>query len=154
MKRLHYLLFFSILACVFPFVGCNDEKKHKYDIEDVFSNDTFNSIMEGEVVPVEIKYGIGGVAGYHQFSTKDSDMINAYIKAFRALKIKQVITNEEDMTFIFDGIEDYSFIMEDGTTVVVGTNLSTYVLDRERNIQFVLGHNDKLHELNRKIRQH
>ncbi|HNZ99042.1 hypothetical protein [Ruminococcus sp.] len=46
-------------------------------------------MIEGELTPVEIKFGMGGESGYEQFSTKDSEMISAYIDALRAVRIKR-----------------------------------------------------------------
>lgn len=153
MKKQYRLLFIPLFSCILLLVGCNESvPKHKYEIEDVYSDDSFNSIIEGELVPVEIKFGIGGEDGYIQFSTKDTEMISAYIEAFRTVKIKQVITDENDMIIVMDGIEDYAFIMEDGTKVYLGTYLSTYIMDRANNKQIVLENSDKLKKLNDKIR--
>ena len=153
MKKRYRLLLIPLFSCILLLSGCNENiPKHEYEIEDVYSNDSFYSIIEGESVPVEIRFGIGGESGYIQFSTKDTEMISAYIEAFRAVKIKQVITDENDMFFVMDGIEDYTFIMEDGTEICLGTDLSTYVTDREKNKQFVLENNDELRKLNDKIR--
>lgn len=153
------ILFSACILCIF-LIGCNhqlDENnrtntKCVYEIEEVFPNDTFMSIIEGETVPVEIKLGIGGESGYEQFSTKDPEMIAEYIDVFRTVKVEQVITDEDKMVFVFDGIEDYCFIMEDETEIVLGTDLSMYVIDRERGKEFVLEYNEKLRSLNNRIR--
>lgn len=157
MKKRFQLLFVPIIGCTLLLAGCNDKKdenitKYKYEIEDVVSDETFSSVLEGKLIPVEIKLGMGGESGYEQFSTKDSEMISAYIDALRAVRIKKVITDEDDMFLVNDGIEDYSFIMEDGTKTGFGTDLSTYVMDRENNKQYVLENTDELDKLNDKIR--
>lgn len=157
MKKRFQLLFVPIIGCTLLLAGCNDKKdenitKYKYEIEDVVSDETFSSVLEGKLIPVEIKFGMGGESGYEQFSTKDSEMISAYIDALRAVRIKKVITDEDDMFLVNDGIEDYSFIMEDGTKTGFGTDLSTYVMDRENNKQYVLENTDELDKLNDKIR--
>ncbi len=157
MKKRFQLLFVPIIGCTLLLAGCNDKKdenitKYKYEIEDVVSDETFSSVLEGKMIPVEIKFGMGGESGYEQFSTKDSEMISAYIDALRAVRIKKVITDEDDMFLVNDGIEDYSFIMEDGTKTGFGTDLSTYVMDRENNKQYVLENTDELDKLNDKIR--
>ena len=157
MKKSFQLLFIPVFSCALLLAGCNDKKgesitKYKYEIEDAVSDETFSSVIEGKLVPVEIKFGMGGESGYEQFSTKDSEMISAYIEALRAVRIKKVITDEEDMFLVNDGIEDYSFIMEDGTKTGFGTDLSTYIMDRENNKQYVLDNTDELDKLNDKIR--
>lgn len=50
-----------------------------------------------------------------------------------------------------DGIEDYIFILEDGTEIVLGTDCSTYI--RDGNIEYVLDNNEKLLELNNLIQK-
>lgn len=151
------LFLMGIMICILT--GCKnksaytydcDDIEYKYEIEKVFHDNVFSSILKGENVPVEIKYGMGGEGGYEQYSTKDSKMINEYIEAFKEVKIKEVITNQDDMIVIFDGIEDYIFIMEDGTEIVIGTDCSTYV--RDSDIEYVLENNEKLFELNKLIR--
>lgn len=150
------LFLIGILLCILT--GCKnnsaytydcDDREYTYEIEKVFHDNAFSSILKGENVPVEIKYGMGGEGGYEQYSTKDSKMINEYIEAFKEIKIKEVITNQDDMIIIFDGIEDYIFIMEDGTEIVIGTDCSTYV--RDFDIEYVLENNEKLFELNKLI---
>ncbi len=124
-----------------------DDMEYKFDIEKVFHDIAFSSIIEGENVPVEIKYGMGGEGGYRQYSTKDTKIINEYIEAFKEIKIKEAITNQDDMIVVHDGIEDYIFILEDGTEIVVGTDCSTYV--RDSDIEYVLENNERLFELNK-----
>ncbi len=124
-----------------------DNIEYKYEIEQVFQDIAFSSILEGENLPVEIKYGMGGEGGYEQHSTKDPKIINEYIEAFKEIKIKEVITNQDDMIVVFDGIEDYTFILEDGTEIVIGTDCSTYV--RDSDIEYVLENNERLFELNK-----
>lgn len=58
-----------------------------------------------------------------------------------------MITNQDDMIVVFDGIEDYTFILEDGTEIVIGTDCSTYV--RDSDIEYVLENNERLFELNK-----
>lgn len=73
----------------------------------MFSDDTFIHIIEGEIVPVEIKVGFGGENGYNQFSTKDSEMINEYIEAFKMVQIEQEIKDKDKMIFVADGIVEF-----------------------------------------------
>lgn len=119
----------------------------KYDIEQVVHDKVFSDIIEGKNVPVAFKYGIGGAGGYKQYSTEDSEMIDAYIEALKKIKVKEEITDKEDWIVVFDGIEDYIFVMEDGTEIVIGTYLSTYVCDSD--VEYVLEHNEGLLVLNR-----
>lgn len=120
-------------------------------MEKVFPNHAFSDILNGERIPVEIKYGTGGEGGYQQYSIKDPERIHEYIDALKEIKIKEVITNQDDMITVVDGIEDYIFILEDGTEIVLGTDCSTYV--RDGDIEYVLDNNEKLLELNNLIQK-
>lgn len=152
MKRIAGVLVSLLLVC-FP-GGCQnnsigtvpEEDTTKYDMEQVVRDKVFSGIMEGKIVPVEMKYGIGGESGYEQYSTEDPEMIDAYIEAFKEIKIKEVITNQQDMIIVFDGTEDYTFVTEDGSTIVIGTYCSTYVCDSDA--EYVLEHNEGLLVLN------
>ena len=150
------IFFIAIMLCILT--GCKNSSVYtedghdigyQYEIEKVVQDNAFSGILTGKNVPVEIRYGIGGEGGYEQYSTKDSGIISEYIEAFKEIKIKEVITNQEDIIIIFDGIEDYIFIMEDGTEIVIGTYCSTYIHDSD--IEYVLENNEKLFELNKLI---
>ena len=145
------LILFAVLFLFIIITFVSHCVKDKYEIEKVVHDNNFSDILEGKTVPIEIKYGLGGAGGYRQWSTKDPKIINEYIEAFRQIRIKDVITNQDDMVYIFDGIEDYIFILQDGTEIVVGTDCSTYVFDED--IQYVLEKNEKLFELNKLIRE-
>lgn len=116
----------------------------------MFHDQKFSDVIHGNNVPVEIIFGVGGECGYVQYSTRDPEMINEYIEAFKEIRIEEEITNPKDMIVVYDGIEDYSFVFDDGTEIVVGTYLSTYVNDSD--IEYVLENNEKLRELNARIR--
>lgn len=131
------------------FATVSEENTTKYDIEQVVGDTVFSDIIEGKIVPIAFKYGIGGADGYKQYSTEDSEMIDAYIEALKQIKIKEVITDKQDMVIVIDGIEDYIFVMEDGSEIVLGTYLSTYVCDSD--VEYVLEHNGGLLVLNRKL---
>ena len=155
MKRIAGVLGGLLLICCL--IGCrnncfatvSEENTTKYDIEQVVGDTVFSDIIEGKIVPVAFKYGIGGAGGYKQYATEDFEMIDAYIDALKQIKIKEVITNQQDMRIVIVGIEDYIFVMEDGTEIVIGTYLSTYV--RNSDVEYVLGHNEGLLELNRML---
>ena len=155
MKRIAGVLGGLLLICCL--IGCrnncfatvSEENTTKYDIEQVVGDAVFSDIIEGKIVPVAFKYGIGGAGGYKQYATEDSEMIGAYIEALKEIRIKEEITDKEDWIVVFDGIEDYIFVMEDGTEIVIGTYLSTYVCDSD--VEYVLGHNEGLLELNRML---
>ncbi len=147
------LMFISITAC-----GKNENKQlkdkdteAKYDIEYVFPDDTFISIIEGEQIPTEIIVGFGGENGYEQYSTKDPDTINEYIEAFRAVHIEEEIDEQDKMISVADGVIDYKFVLEGDVKVTLGTDLSEYVTDRERGIQFHLDNTNQLNDLNRRF---
>lgn len=137
----------SIVAC-----GGTEDKVGNtgaaYDIEYVFPNDTFISVVEGEQIPIEIIVGFGGENGYEQYSTKDTDTINEYIEAFRSVHIKEEIEEQDKMIFVADGIIDYTFVLEGDVKVTLGTDLSEYVTDRGRGIQFHLDNTNQLDDLN------
>ena len=80
-------IFIIILAIGLLITGCaqnNDVTNHsseqtdysKYPITYVFDDSHFVSIIEGEVLPVEIRHGLGGEGGYEQWSSRDSEMID------------------------------------------------------------------------------
>ena len=147
------LMFLSVTACE----KAEDKQfkdegtEGKYDIEYVFPDDTFISIIEREQVPTEIIVGFGGENGYEQYSTRDPDAINEYIEAFRAVHIEDEIDEQDKMISVADGIIDYTFVLEGDVKVTLGTDLSEYVTDRERGIQFHLDNTDQLNDLNRRF---
>ena len=124
-----------------------------YDIERVFTDDTFKNIIEGNTKPVEIIVGLGGENGYEGFSTKDPAVIEEYINAFRNVTIEDETDDKDRMEFIMDGIVDFTFIIDDETSITIGTDLVQYVTDYDRGIQFHLGNTDAIINLNRSIRE-
>ena len=127
-------------------------ENHKYEIERAIPDDTFISIIEGETVPKEIIVGFGGENGYEQFSTKDPAMIAEYMNAFRNVTVEE-ITDKDKMIYVNDGIIDYIFIVDDDTKIIVGTDLTEYITDGNRGIQFHLGNTEKFNDLNKKLWQ-
>ena len=57
------------------------------------------------------------------------------------------------MIYITDGIVDFTFKMDDETSITLGTDLVQYVTDYDRGIQFKLGNTDAIINLNRSIRE-
>ena len=57
------------------------------------------------------------------------------------------------MIYITDGIVDFTFKMDDETSITLGTDLVQYVTDYDRGIQFKLGNTDAIIDLNRSIRE-
>ena len=148
MKRILVFVIF-ILLCSTLLSGCNkDIIESNYDIERVFTDDTFKNIIEGKTKPVEIIVGFGGENGYEDFST-----INEYINAFREVKIEEEIKDKDKMIYVADGIVDFTFKMDDETSITIGTDLVQYVTDYDRGIQFQLGNTDVIINLNRSIRE-
>ena len=138
MKRLLIFVIF-ILSCSALFSGCNtDSKESNYDIERVFTDDTFKDIIED---------------GYDSFSTKDPAVIDEYINAFRNVTIEEEIKDKDKMISVADGIVDFTFKMDDETSITIGTDLVQYVTDYDRGIQFQLGNTDAIINLNRSIRE-
>ena len=153
MKRILILVIF-ILLCSILLSGCNiNNIESNYDIERVFKDDTFKNIIEGKTKPVEIIVGFGGENGYESFSTKDPAVIDEYINAFRNVTIEEEINDKDKMISVWDGIVDFTFKMDDGTGITVGTDLVQYVTDYDKGIQFKLGNIDAIINLNRRIRE-
>ncbi len=142
------------VICFSLFCGCAANRgsnveslnvEYNFPIEQVMENELFTKIIEGEVFPVQVKYGVGGEAGYVQWSSSDAEVVNAYIQAMRKVQIEQIITNPEEMYVVFDGVEDYIFVLEDGTEVVLGTDLTSYV--NNGDVQYVLGETEALRSI-------
>ena len=55
------------------------------------------------------------------------------------------------MIFVADGIVDFTFVMDDETKILIGTDLVHYVNDYDRGIQFHLSNTDLINELNRRL---
>ncbi len=150
MKTKRILIFvIFILSCSTLLSGCNINTK--YDIERVFTDDTFKNIIEGKTKPVEIIVGFGGENGYESFSTKDPAVIDEYINAFRNVTIEEEIKDKDKMIRVWDDIVDFTFKMDDETSITVGTDLVQYVTDYDRGIQYKLGNTDAIINLNRCI---
>ena len=150
LKRILIFVIF-ILSCSTLLCGCNIGSN--YDIERVFSDDTFKNIIEGKTKPVEIIVGFGGENGYESLSTKDPAVIDEYINAFRNVTIEEEIKDKDKMISVADGIVDFTFKMDDETSITIGTDLVQYVTDYDRGIQFQLGNTDAIINLNRSIRE-
>ncbi len=151
------ILLMVTIICAVSLVSCSEQKdsdeEYEYEIERVFPDDTFISIIEGNSLPKEIVVGFGGENGYEQFSTKDPAMIDEYINAFRNVIIEEEITDKDKMHYVADGIVDYTFIVNDETKITVGTDLTEYITDRNRGIQFHLGNTEQFNDLNKKLWQ-
>lgn len=119
------------------------------DIETVFDDPVFIKIMEGEIVPVKVCHGLGGECGYTQDWSEDPEMIQAYIDALRNIKIKEVITDEEEFNYVADGINDYIFLLDDDTSILISMDLSAYVIKDDK--QYVFEYSKELHDLNELI---
>ena len=57
------------------------------------------------------------------------------------------------MISVWDGIVDFTFKMDDETSITIGTDLVQYVTDYDKGIQFKLGNIDAIINLNRRIRE-
>ena len=132
---------------------------YEYDIEEIFTDPLFRQIMEGEVMPVEVVHGFGGEGGYDQYSTTDPKVILEYIEAFKELHITDIITDEAQMVFVADAIDDYIFRLEDGREVLISMELNSYVLIHDENPnaerfntkEYVLEFSQRLYDLNEQI---
>ena len=158
-----YSVFMVILILAIIGSGCtnreNEAKLEKiedvsvfetgYDIEKVFPDPIFAQIVEGKIIPKEIRHGIGGEGGYIQYPSKDPEVINKYIEALKEFKIKEVIEDENEFKYTADAVNDYIFYLEDGRELLVSIDLNAYVIDMEKGIQYVLEFNKKLSDLNK-----
>ena len=158
-----YSVFMVILILAIIGSGCtnreNEAKSEKiedvsvfetgYDIEKVFPDPIFAQIVEGKIIPKEIRHGVGGEGGYIQYPSKDPEVINKYIEALKEFKIKEVIEDENEFKYTADAVNDYIFYLEDGRELLVSIDLNAYVLDMEKGIQYVLEFNKKLSDLNK-----
>ena len=97
----------------------------EYDIETVFPDAMFVRIIEGDVTPVEVTYGQGGEQGYLTYSSQDPAMITDFIEGFRAIQISQEITDPEEAAYTADGINDFTFRLDDGSEVAVSLDAMT-----------------------------
>lgn len=121
------------------------DSKYHYPIQEVVDDEIFTRMIEGELVPIEVKRGIGGEGGYLQETSNNTEVISQCIEALKKIKIQKVITDPEEMICIIDGVVDYIFVMEDGTELVLGTDLSTYV--RKNGVEYVLEETEALRSL-------
>jgi hypothetical protein len=121
----------------------------QYDIEKVFPDPLFAEIVEGKIIPTEIRHGVGGEGGYIQYPSKDTEVINKYIEALREFKIEKTIEDQNDFEYVADAVNDYIFYLEDGREFLISIDLNSYVIDREKGVQYVFEFNKKLSDLNR-----
>ena len=149
------VLVMFVIICAVSLVSCSKQEdideEYEYEIERAFPDDTFISVIEGNTLPKEIVVGFGGENGYEQFSTIDPAMIDEYINAFRNVVIEEEITDKDKMNYVADGIVDYTFIVNDETKITIGTDLTEYITDRNRGIQFHLGNTEQFNNLNKKL---
>ena len=121
----------------------------QYDIEKVFPDPLFADIVEGKIIPTEIRHGVGGEGGYIQYPSKDPEVINKYIEALREFKIEKIVEDQNDFKYVADAVNDYIFYLEDGREFLISIDLDAYVIDREKGVQYVFEFNKKLSDLNR-----
>ena len=98
-------------------IDADDSQSAKYDMEKIYTDEAFRKIMEGEVSPVIVIYGLGGEGGYISATSKDPEVIKGFIEAFRDIKINRSTDNPDEMDYVMDGGEDIVFGLEDGSQV-------------------------------------
>ncbi|MBQ6230592.1 MAG: hypothetical protein IJJ74_05685 [Eubacterium sp.] len=118
------------------------DTKTNYDIQTVLTDALFVDIIDGKEIPAEVIFGRGGEDGYDTFSTKDQALIKDLIEALRVVKIKNVITNPDEMVYICDANNDIVFIMKDGREVLFAFDLFIYV--HENNVEYELENTEPL----------
>ena len=140
---------FMIIVLMVLFVSTGCMSKHQYDIETAFDSEGFIQIIEGDITPVEIRHGLGGECGYSQDISQDPKIISAYIEAFRSFKLKEIIKDEDDFKYVADGINDYIFFFDDGSSVMISLDLNAYVIKDGK--QYIYEYSQELHDLNKMI---
>ena len=140
---------FMIIVLMVLFVSTGCMSKHQYDIETAFDSEGFIQIIEGDITPVEIRHGLGGECGYLQDISQDPKIISAYIAAFRSFKLKEIIKDEDDFKYVADGINDYIFFFDDGSSVMISLDLNAYVIKDGK--QYIYEYSQELQDLNKMI---
>lgn len=139
------LIVMIVLMVVLISTVCMGE--HQYDIETAFDSKDFIKIIEGDITPVEIRHGFGGECGYSQDMSQDPKIISAYIEAFRNFKLKEIIKDEDDFKYVADGINDYIFFFDDGSSVMISLDLNAYVIKDGK--QYIYEYSQELQDLNK-----
>ncbi len=135
------ILFFTVYDDVSPTGGIMTlSAGPKYDICYVCGDPVFKDILDGRTVPVKVICGFGGEQGYLTYSSEDPEVINGFIEAFRQIKINRVEIDNVDV----DRINDYTFEMEDGSSVFI--SLDGRTADKGLFV-FQLENTDKLNEM-------
>ena len=93
----------------------DNETAGVYDMERIYNNDLFTKILQGEITPMTVLYGLGGEGGYVTAISQEQEIINGFIEAFRDVKICNTSHGSEGEVYVFDGGEDIVFGMEDGS---------------------------------------
>ncbi len=93
----------------------DDDQSSSYDIEKIYPDELMKKIIEGEEMPMVIGYGLGGESGYVTAMSQDTEIISAFIDAFRELSIKSISSDPDNAAYVADGGEDIIFGMEDGS---------------------------------------
>ncbi|MBR5421794.1 MAG: hypothetical protein IK115_11665 [Lachnospiraceae bacterium] len=128
-----------------PGPAVSAEPEQAYDIESIFTEEAFCRIMDGEETAVCVLYGLGGEGGYVTSSTDDPEIIADFIDAFRALTIKNIITDPDEMGYVADGGEDFVFGLENGSQVNLTMDGGTRIHADE--VVYELDNTGKLNEL-------
>ena len=148
MKKYSVLMLVMILVTT-VFAGCSGKGSDaKYDIEKAFPDPAFVRMLEGDKTPVEFIHGIGGEQGYVEYPSKDPELIKKYVEAFKEFKLKETIKDKDGFKRVADGINDYTFYLEDGKLIQISLDLNIYATDSANTVQYVFEDNKTLRELN------
>lgn len=114
-----YVITAAMLVSALLMPACASNDPSSYDISKVFDDPLFVDVINGDSVPAEVIYGQGGEQGYLTVSSQDPEIVEDFVEAFREIVIEEKITDPDEMTYGADGINDYTFVMADGSRVMV-----------------------------------
>lgn len=150
-KRIYVL----VILCILGIAGCGtpvQKAETEYDIEKIYKNmnTDFVAILQGDTMPKEVIYGMGGEGGYRQWSSEDPQMITNFINALCNVKVEKELTDRDEFILIQDYMEDVIFTLQDDQQVQVSFDGGRYIT--LPNAQYVLSNLDDLYQLEKDIK--
>ncbi|MBR1854894.1 MAG: serpin family protein [Lachnospiraceae bacterium] len=148
-------IYVIVILCILGIAGCGTPAQNadkECDIEKIYHNTNADivAILQGDTVPKEVIYGMGGEDGYRQWSSEDTQMITNFIDALRDVKVEKKLTDRDEFILIQDYIEDVIFILQDDRQVQVSFDGGRYITLPEA--QYALSNLDDLNQLEKDIK--